>query len=618
MQPPGTIRLDSPLSFPSEPAVIRTLLLGLAIAFAPTFASAQDRPAPDAANETSRALHAFFDAEWERSLRESPETASQHGDPRYNDRWTDLSLPAIAAREAADRAALAKLKTIDRAQLPAEDQLSYDVFLWQIEKAIERQKYKEYQRAVSQRGGIQNAEEITEVLPFATSKDYRDWLARMRGIPKQVDGTIALLREGMAAGNVPPKVLMQRIPSQIRAQLVDDPARSPFYRPFAKFNDSVPESERAALQSEARKAIAENIVPAYRKFAAFFDDEYLPKTRDSIAAADLPDGKAYYDFTARYFTTTDLSAGEIHAIGLAEVARIRAEMEKVKAEVGFQGDLPAFFKYLRTDPKFFHKTPEELLEAYRAISKRIDPELVKVFKVIPRLPYGVRPVPANIAPDTTTAYYQPGAVDGTRAGYYYVNLYRPEVRPKWEMMALSLHEAVPGHHFQFARGLELPDVPMFRRVGYFVAYGEGWGLYAERLGYDMGLYGDPYDRMGQLAYDMWRAVRLVVDTGMHAMGWSRERAIQYFTDNAPKTEQDVINEIDRYISWPGQALAYKIGQLKISELREKARRELGDRFDLRAFNDAVLATGSVPLETLERHIDAWIVTQKAGMGTGSR
>jgi len=292
-------------------------------------------------------------------------------------------------------------------------------------------------------------------------------------------------------------------------------------------------------------------------------------------------------------------------------------MEKVKAEVGFQGSLAQFFEHLRTDPRFFYKTPEELFVAYQAISKRIDPELVKVFKTIPRLPYGVRPIPDNIAPDSRQhrARHHDGVLPAGRggrhrAGFYYVNLYKPEVRPKWEMMALSLHEAVPGHHFQFARGMELPDVPMFRRIGYFTAYGEGWALYAERLGYDMGLYDDPYDRMGQLAYDMWRAVRLVVDTGMHSKGWSREQAIRFFMDNAPKTEQDIVNEIDRYIGWPGQALAYKIGQLKISELRERASRELGAKFDLREFNDEVLATGSVPLEALEKRIDAWIARKR--------
>ncbi|MBB1471919.1 DUF885 domain-containing protein [Luteimonas sp. MC1782] len=593
--------------------VLMLLLLSVALT---TVAVAADAPAsPSAkAGTASAELHRFFDEEWERGLRESPETASYRGDALYNDRWSDISLAAIAAHQAADRDALARLRAIDRAALPAQDQLSYDVMAWQLEKAVERQQYREYQRAVSQRGGVQTAEGIAEVLPFATVKDYRDWLARMRGIPAQVDATIVLLREGMAAGNVPPRVLMERIPGQIAAQVVADPRRSPFYRPFTRFRDGVPQAERAGLEAEARTVVASDIVPAYRRFAEFFETEYLPATRETIAAADLPGGSAYYDFLARQFTTTELGAEEIHAIGLREVARIRGEMERVKGEVGFKGDLAAFFEHLRSDPAYFHETPEALLEAYQAISKRIDPELVKIARTIPRLPYGVRPIPDNIAPDTTTAYYQPGATDGSRAGYYYVNLYRPEVRPTWEMMALSLHEAVPGHHFQFARGLELPGVPTFRRVGYFTAYGEGWGLYAERLGYDMGLYDDPLDRMGQLAYDMWRAVRLVVDTGMHAKGWSRQQAIDYFMDNSPKTLQDVTNEIDRYIGWPGQALAYKIGQLKISELRARAEAALGPAFDLRDFNDAVLVTGSVPLETLEQHIDAWIAGQQAAKG----
>ncbi|GAB3725926.1 DUF885 domain-containing protein [Luteimonas pelagia] len=609
-----------PSSRPAFRRVARPLravaLSGLALALAaglalPAAAQAPATSLAEPGNPASVALHALFDAEWERQMRESPETASYRGDDRYDDRWSDLSLDAIRASQAADRAALAKLRAIDRDALSADDRLSYDVFAWQLERAVERQKYNEWQRPVSQRGGVQNAENIAEVLPFADAEDYRDWLARMRALPALLDQTATLMREGMAAGNTPPKVLMERVPGQIEAQLVDDPEKSPFYKPFREMPDTIPAAAQAALRAEAREVIDGTIVPAYRDFAAFFRDTYLPGTRDTIAAVDLPDGKAYYDFLVGQFTTTDLTAEQVHAIGLREVARIRAEMEQVREEVGFDGDLAAFFEHLRTDPKFFHETPAELLEAYQAMSKRIDPELVKVFRTIPRLPYGVRPIPDNIAPDTTTAYYQPGAVDGSRAGYYYVNLYRPEVRPKWEMMALSLHEAVPGHHFQFARGQELPDVPMFRRVGYFTAYGEGWGLYAERLGYDMDLYDDPYDRMGQLAYDMWRAVRLVVDTGMHSKGWTRQQAIDYFMDNAPKTLQDVTNEIDRYIGWPGQALAYKIGQLKISELRERAATALGEDFDVRDFNDAVLSTGSVPLATLERHIDAWIASERA-------
>src|SRR6478735_8696474 len=477
-----------------------------------------------------QALNHLFADEWERGLVESPENASVNGDNRFNDRWTDFSQAAIAKREGEDRAALVKLHAIDRKGLGPADQLNYDTFEWELERNIERQQFKEYLQPVNHQGGVQTADGLAEVLPFASTKDYQDWLKRMAAIPMVVEQTIALMREGEKTGNTPPKVLMQRVPAQIAAQVVDDPTKSPFYRPFLKFRDSIPDADRPALQAEAQRIIRERIVPAYRQFGTFVDTEYLPKARDSIAATALPNGKAYYDFLARYYTTTDLTAKQIHEIGLKEVARIRAEMEKVKEQTGFKGTLAEFFTYLRTDPRFFEKTPAALLERYQATAKRIDPELVKAFRTIPREPYGVRPIPDNTAPDTTTAYYQPGSNDGSRPGYYYVNLYKPEVRPTWEMMPLTLHEAVPGHHFQFARSLELPDAPMFRRTAYFVAYSEGWGLYAEQLGFDMGLYDDPYDRMGQLAYEMWRAVRLVVDTGMHAKGWSRERAIAFFKD----------------------------------------------------------------------------------------
>jgi len=594
----------------------RTLLLAALAACCPILpAHAADAPVA-ARSQASAALHRLFEAEWERGLRESPESAAYHGDRRYDDRWTDMSPEAIARREAADREALAALRRIDRDALPPADRLNYDTFLWLQERAVARQRFREYLQPVGHQGGVQTADGLAEILPFASAQDYRNWIARLEALPRLLEQTTALMRAGVEAGSMPPAVLMRRVPAQIAAQVVQDPEASPFYKPFRKMPEAIPAAEQEALRAWAKAAIAGMVVPAYREFGRFFDQEYLPKARDSIAATDLPDGPAYYDFLAGWYTTTDLTADRIHEIGLQEVKRIRAEMEKIRAEVGFKGDLKAFFHHLRTDPKFFYDDPDELLEAYQAMSKRIDPELVKVFRTIPRLPYGVRAIPDNIAPDTTTAYYQPGAVDGSRAGYYYVNLYKPRTRPKWEMLALSLHEAVPGHHFQFARGAELPDLPMFRRTAYFVAYGEGWGLYAERLGYDMGLYDDPYDRMGQLAYDMWRAVRLVVDTGMHAKGWTRQQAIDFFMDNSPKTEQDVVNEIDRYIAWPGQALAYKIGQLRISALREEAARELGPAFDLRDFHDAVLATGSVPLETLEAHIRAWIAARKRAGAAG--
>ncbi|WP_297803072.1 DUF885 domain-containing protein [Arenimonas sp. GDDSR-1] len=563
------------------------------------------------ADDGHAALHRLFAEEWERGLRESPENAAYNGDMRFNDRWSDLSLKAIADSEAADRAAMARLHAIDRKALSAQDQLHYDTFEWLLNKDIERQPFREYLMPMTHQGGVQTADGITELLAFSTEKDYRDWLARMDALPVLIEQTLALMREGVRSGRTPPKAIMTRVPAQIAAQLVTDPEKSGFFAPFKRYPESFTDAQRAALSKEARTLITGKIVPAYARLGEYFNAEYLPATRSSIAATDLPDGKAYYDLLARYYTTTALSADEIHGIGLKEVARIRARMEAVKAETGFKGSLPEFFSFLRSDPRFFYTSPEALLEGYQAMSKRIDPELVKVFGVLPRLTYGVRAIPASIAPDTTTAYYQGGATDGTRPGYYYVNLYKPEVRPKWEMLPLSLHEAVPGHHFQFARGMELPEMPMFRRTAYFVAYGEGWGLYAEQLGYDMGLYDDPYDRMGQLTYEMWRAVRLVVDTGMHAKGWTRQQAIDYFKANAPKTDQDIVNEIDRYIGTPGQALAYKIGQLKISELRARAQGRLGARFNLRAFHDEVLGTGSVPLDTLEKHMDAWIAAQAA-------
>ena len=555
-------------------------------------------------------LHALFEADWQRQLEDNPLLASYLGDKRYNARLPDLSPEAFARRDAALRASLATLEGIDRAALSTADQLNYDLYLRELRMELEALAFPSQRLAVDQRGGVHLlAVQMAPALRFESAADYADWIARLRGYGTLVDQTIALMREGMATGWVAPKAVMQRVPAQIAAQRVARAEDSSFYKPFVAMADSVPAAERERLQAEGRAAVAEVVLPALARFEAFFNNEYLPASAESVATGDLPDGRAFYDHLARRYTTTPMSADEIHAIGVAEVARIRGEMEALRKEVGFKGDLAAFFEYLRTDPRFFHTDPQALLAEYRAISRRMDPELVKVFGKLPRTPYGVIPIPDAIAPDTTTAYYQRPSADGLRAGYYYVNLYKPESRPRWEMLALSLHEAVPGHHLQIALAQEMPDQPMFRRQGGFTAFIEGWGLYAERLGYDMGLYDDPYDRMGQLAYDMWRAVRLVVDTGLHSKGWTREQAIEYFADNAPKSRLDIANEVDRYITTPGQALAYKVGQLRISALRARAEQRLGDRFDIRAFHDALLAEGALPLDVLEQRMDAWIEAQ---------
>jgi len=562
--------------------------------------------------ETAKELHALFEADWQRQLRENPLAASDIGDLRYNHLLPDRSPAAIARQQAGVRRSLEKLEALDRAALSEADRLNYDIYRTLLKDSIASFAFRTELMPVDQRGGVHAlAVSATQYVRFATAKDYRDWTARLRSFGTYTDQTIALMREGMRTGWTPPRAIMSRVPKQIAEQAGAKPEASSFYAPFVKMPKSISAAEQARLRNEGAKAVTEIVLPALQRFQTFFNDEYLPATRETVAAGALPEGKAYYEYLARSYTTTELSADEIHAIGLGEVARIRAAMEKIRKEVKFEGSLGEFFEHLRTDPKFFHKTPEELLNAYRALTRRMDPELVKVFGKLPRTPYGVVPIPASSAPDTTTAYYNGPAADGSRAGNYYVNLYKPESRPIWEMVPLSLHEAVPGHHLQIALSLEQPEQPMFRRLSPFTAFVEGWGLYAERLGHDMGLYDDPYDRMGQLAYEMWRAVRLVVDTGMHAKGWSRDRAIAYFKDNAPKTEQDIVNEIDRYIGTPGQALAYKIGQLKISELRARGEAKLGEKFDVRAFHDELMSTGAVPLSVLEARMDAWIMARAA-------
>jgi uncharacterized protein (DUF885 family) len=424
-------------------------------------------------------------------------------------------------------------------------------------------------------------------LSFDGDDDYESWLSRMSQFPNMIDQVIETLREGIANGIVHPKIVMQRVPAQLEKQMSGDPTESSFYAPFLS-------SEKFA--SRGLESIRSHIIPAFGKLRHFFLSEYLPKCLDDVGVWQLPLGEERYAYAIREQTTTNLSAKEIHEIGLRQVELLRERMEHCKNRAGFSGNLDEFFHFLRADPRFFYPTGDELLTAYRAMAKEIDLQLVKVFSKLQRTPYGVTPIPMDSAPDTTTAYYMPPAADGSRAGQHCVNLYKPETRPKWEMMTLSLHEAVPGHHLQIAYAMELGDIPKFRKVGHFTGYIEGWAMHAETLGYDMGFFEDPYYEFGHLTYMMWRAVRLVVDTGIHAFRWKREQAIEYFMQNAAKQQHDVINEVDRYIVWPGQALAYMIGYLKVKELKERA---LSSGKTLKQFHEAILDLGPLPLDVLE-------------------
>jgi prolyl oligopeptidase len=563
---------------------------------------------PALADATSD-FQALLDEHWQWTLQNNPVMASQIGDRRFNQEWQDNSLDAIEQRQQETREFLRRTYAIDRDGLSAEDQLNHELFRRQLQNAADEFQFDGHLMPFNQRGGVQDLDNTTRNLRLVTVEDYDDWLARLGKIDVVIDQTIELAERGRKSGMMRPRIIMERLPDQIAVQVVEFPADSPFFEPFANLPDSFSAADRERLRSDATEVIEKTVLPAYRKLDRYFKEKYLPATPASIGLAALPNGSAWYELRARTYTTTQLSPDEIHRIGLDEVKRIRDEMMDVIDEVGFEGSFHDFLEYLRTDPQFYFDNPDDLYQEYLATSKRIDPELVKLFGKLPRMPYGVKPIPDAIAPDTTTAYYGRPAADGSRAGIYYVNLYRPEVRPKYEIEVLSVHEAMPGHHLQIALQQELGDVPMFRRFMFFTAFVEGWGLYSERLGYNLGLYEDPYSRFGQLTYDMWRAVRLVVDTGMHYKGWTRDQAIDFFKDNAAKSEHDIVNEIDRYIVWPGQALAYKIGQLKILQIRERAEIQLGDRFDIRAFHDELLGGGALPLDLLEQRMDRWMAAQ---------
>jgi uncharacterized protein (DUF885 family) len=569
-------------------------------------------PAPAPENPAAGALHTLFAAAWQREMREDPLEASADGFHEYDGMWPDLSLPAIAREHAEDEQTLKELAAIDRAALPPEDRISCDLFKYRYENRVQAYDLKTYLMPMNQLDGIQTLASMTRMLRFENASDYEHFVQRLETFAPFADQTIALLKEGVKEGMAQPRVVMERIPHQIAANVVDTPEDSAFYAPFTKMPEIIPAAEQAQLRARAIAAIAKVVIPAYRRLEKYFDNDYLPHCRTSIAADALPNGKAYYAFQVRTYTTTELTPEQIHQIGLRKVAEIHAAMEKVMERTGFKGGYQAFLHFLRTDPRFFYKDPQDLLEAYRAAAKRVDPLLVRFFPVwlLPRVPYGVRPIPAALAPDTYPAYSVPPAGDGSVAGYVDVNLYKPESRPIPEIQVLTCHEGRPGHQLQIPIAMELKGLPEFRRFDYYSSYGEGWGLYSETLCSEMGLYDDPYSEFGYLDFQMWRAVRLVVDTGIHSQGWSRERAVKYFEDNTALSEQNIDTEVDRYIAWPGQSLSYMIGEIQIQDLRGQAEKELGARFDVKAFHAAVLEHGALPLTELKNVVEEWIAAAR--------
>jgi uncharacterized protein (DUF885 family) len=608
------------------------LLITLAIAIASAtlaaplmvYGAAKNSEEPDASAQSaaSQKLRAFLEADWQRWMQEYPEIATHVGYPGLDDRWTDDSPAGIERHKKHLADSLATLKAIPRNDLPPSEQLNFDLYLELLETATEGLQYGDEPypfrgvtpfnlwMPLNQMGGIQqDAADTLAMQPHQTVADYGTILKRLVALPVAVDQQLALLQDGLKRGYTPPRIVLRDLPKQIADLTPADPLASPLLQPFTEFPPNFPETERARLTEKAKSIYVVSVAPAFRKLHDYVATTYLPACRESIAATALPNGPAAYAFLVRWQTTTNLTPQQIHEIGLTEVKRIRAEMDKVIASTKFQGSFHEFTEFLRTDPRFYYGKPEDLVNGYRIIAKRIDPGLAHLFGKLPRLPYGVCPIPDFKAPSQTTAYYQPGSPQAGRPGCYFVNTYNLRARPKWEMEALSLHEAVPGHHLQISLAQELENAPEFRRHSGYSAFVEGWALYSESLGEDLGLYTDPYSKFGQLSYEMWRAVRLVVDTGMHSMGWTREQAIQFFKDNTGKTDQDITVEVDRYIVWPGQALAYKLGQLKIRELRAEAERRLGAKFNIRAFHDAVLEQGAVPLSLLEPHIKNWIETQ---------
>ena len=563
-------------------------------------------------------FRALLDDDWKYWMSEYPEVATAIGYPGGDARWTDYSPAAIESRARYVRDTVARLQAIDRGALAAGDRVSYDLYRDLIVTAVEGLGFgndalpvrsvipHNLRMPVNQLEGVQqDVPRAISIMPAATVADYERIVARLGSAAALIDQTIALMRQGLAEGSTPPQIALRDVPGQVRAQIVDDPLKSPLLEAFGAWPGSIPASDRDRLTRAASAAYTGGVRPAFARLHDFLVKTYLPACRGTTGASALPKGAEMYAYNVRWHTTTSKTPKEIHATGLAEVQRIRGEMDAVMKKVAFKGTFDEFKQFLRTNPDFYYADAAALVTGYRDIAKRADPELARLFGTLPRTPYGVRRVPDAIAPSQTTAYYEPGAPAAGRPGNMYANTYKLDARPKWEMEALTLHEAVPGHHLQIALAQELQGLPEFRRNSSYTAFVEGWALYAESLGDEMGFYQDPYSKFGQLTYEMWRAVRLVVDTGLHSMGWTRQQAIDYFAANAAKTLQDITVEVDRYIVWPGQALGYKIGQLEIRALRTRTEGRLGSKFDVRAFHDVVLGQGAVPLDVLERVVSEW-------------
>jgi uncharacterized protein (DUF885 family) len=557
-------------------------------------------------------LHQLFAEAWEFELQENPLLATAVGRTDLNHLLPSVTVEDEARRAGVRKGYLERLREIHPVGLDASDRISYEMFASQLEDALSEHEFRSYLIPFNADSGFHiSLAQLPGRMPFATPKDYENYLARLRALPQSMSQHIELMTEGLEAGMSVPRITLEGYEGTIDSHVVDSAEESVFYAPFRRFPVGVPESEREKLRESGQEAIMESAVPAYRAFLDFFVETYRPKARETIGASELPRGREYYQFLIRQFTTLDLTADEVHQTGLREVERIEKEMRNVIAQTGFTGDFASFLEYLRTDPRFYPKTAEELLKEASYIAKRMDAKLPSLFKTLPRLPYGVAPVPDHIAPKYTAGRYVGPAMGSGAPGYYWVNTYKLESRTLYTLEALTLHEAVPGHHLQNALRMELEGLPDFRRFSGIGAYGEGWGLYSERLGLEAGFYTDPYSDFGRLTYEMWRACRLVVDTGMHAMGWTREQAIDYLASRTALSLHEVTTETDRYISWPGQALSYKMGEIRIRELREQAERELGEKFDVREFHDAILLEGPVPLPVLAGQVEAYIRAAKS-------